>query len=131
VAAAARDVLVALAPGHRERIEAEYASALDSVPDGRAEDAGVALGRQAAQANLERRAGDGIPAGPWPPREGPITEPPFVPTGRPGDYDFTPPFDAPPLGPVALFPGWGRLETFVVDPARHRLPGPDALESPR
>ena len=80
---------------------------------------------QAARANLERRSADGIVPGPWPPSEGPITEPVYVPTGKPGDYDFTPPFDAPPLGPIALFPGLGRLEPFVIDLARHRLAGPD------
>jgi hypothetical protein len=131
VAAAARDVLLAVAPDHRERIEAEYAAALAAVPDGPAEDDGVALGRQSAQANLDRRAGDGVPVGPWPPLEGPITEPRYIPTNDAGDYDFTPPFDAPPLGPVALFPGWGRLEPFAIDAGKHRVPGPDALRSPR
>jgi hypothetical protein len=129
VAAAARDVLLAVAPDHRERVEAEYAAALAAVPDGPAEDDGVALGRQSAQANLDRRAGDGVPVGPWPPIAGPITEPHYVPTGNPGDYDFTPPFDAPPLGPVALFPGWGRLEPFAIHAGKRRWPGPDALRS--
>jgi hypothetical protein len=55
----------------------------------------------------------------------------YVPTGKPGDYAFTPPFDSPPLGPIALFPGWGRLTPFGVDLTKHRLPGPDALESVR
>jgi hypothetical protein len=131
VAAAARDVLLTVAPDHRERIETEYAAALAAVPGGPAEDDGVALGRQSAQANLDRRAGDDVPVGPWPPLEGPITEPRYVPNGIPGDYDFTPPFDTPPLGPVALFPGWGRLEPFAIDRAKHRVPGPDALRSPQ
>ena len=73
----------------------------------------------------------GIVPGPWPPRDGPIAEPVYVPTGKPGDYDFTPPFDAPPLGPIALFPGWGRLTPFVIDLTRHRLGGPDPLTSKR
>jgi hypothetical protein len=67
----------------------------------------VELGQQAAKANLERRDGDGIPIGPWPPTEGQITRPVYQPTGLPGNYAFTPPFDAPPLGPIALFPGGG------------------------
>lgn len=131
VAAAAREVMVALVPGQRDRIDHEYAQALADVPDGPAEDAGVGLGRQAAGGNLDRRSADGIVPGPWPPRDGPITEPVYVPNGTPGDYDFTPPFDAPPLGPIALFPGLGRLEPFVIDVARHRLDGPDALRSHR
>jgi hypothetical protein len=131
VASAARDVLIALAPGQQDRIEKEYASALEHVSDERARDLGVALGQAAARANLDRRAADGIVPGPWPPLEGPIAEPVYVPTGKPGDYDFTPPFDAPPLGPVALFPGLGRFTPFVIDVARHRLRGPDPLRSKR
>jgi hypothetical protein len=130
-ARAARDVLVAVAPRRTDRIEAAYTAALAGVPDGPAEDAGVRLGEQAARANLDRRAADGIAPGPWPPSEGPITEPVYVPTGRPGDYGFTPPFDAPPLGPIALFPGFGRLTPFAIDRARHRLTGPDPLTSRR
>ncbi len=52
-----------------------------------------------------------------------------MPTRAPGDYDFTPPLDAPPLGPVALFPGSGRLTPFAIDLERHRLKGPDPLKS--
>jgi hypothetical protein len=53
----------------------------------------------------------------------------YVPTDRPGDYRFTPPFDAPPLGPIALFPGWGRLEPFVAALEKHRPEGPYPLRS--
>jgi hypothetical protein len=131
VAAAAREVMLAMAPAQRERIEQEYDAALAEVQDGPAKDQGVTLGQQTARANLDRRVDDGIVAGPWPPQEGPITEPVYVPTGEPGDYDFTPPFDAPPLGPIALVPGWGRLMPFAIDRARHRLKGPDSLSSKR
>jgi hypothetical protein len=129
VAAAARDVLIALSPSHREKVELEYAAALAALPGGSASNDGLTLGRRAAQENLERRARDGIPVGAWPPPRGPITEPVYAPGGKPGDYDFTPPFDAPPLGPIALFPGWGRLAPFGVDLAKHRLPGPLSLRS--
>jgi len=131
VARAAHDVLAELAPSHRERIDREYAAAVDRVPDGPAKDAGLILGEETARANLDRRSGDGIIPGPWPPQTGPITEPVYVPTGTPGEYDFTPPFDAPPLGPVALFPGWRRLTPFAIDLERHRLKGPDSLHSRR
>jgi hypothetical protein len=131
VASAARDVMLAMTPNQQPRIEQEYAAALAGVPDGPAKVQGVRLGQQAARANLDRRADDGIVPGPWPPQQGPITEPAYVPTGQPGDYDFTPPFDAPPLGPVALFPGLGRLTPFVTDLGRHRLKGPDPLRSKR
>ena len=32
----------------------------------------------------------------------------YVPTGQPGDYSFTPPFDVPPLGPFVFGPGGAR-----------------------
>jgi hypothetical protein len=122
VAAAARDALVALSPSQTEVVEAAYAAALAAIPDGPARDAGVALGQQSARANLARRAGDGLAT---------ATEPVYVPTGEPGDYDFTPPFDAPPAGPLAVLPGWGRLVPFAVTLGDHRLPGPDPLRSLR
>jgi hypothetical protein len=133
VAAAARDVMIAMAPAQQQRIDNVYAAALADVQDGPAKEQGVTLGQQAARANLDRRAEDGIVAGPWPPQQGPVTEPVYVPTGKPGDYDFTPPFDAPPLGPIALIPGWGRLTPFAADlhAHRHRVKGPDALRSKR
>ena len=129
IASAAREVMIAVAPGRRERIEQAYAAALAAVPDGPAKDDGVRLGERAARANLDRRSDDGITPGPWPPRTGPITEPVYVPTGKPGDYAFTPPFDAPPLGPIALFPGFGHLRPFAIDLAHHHLKGPDPLNS--
>ena len=131
VASAARHVMLDLTPNQRPRIEQEFAAALAHVSAGPARDQGVLLGQQAARANLDRRAGDGIVPSPWPPPHGPITEPVYVPTGKPGDYAFTPPFDAPPPGPIALFPGWGRLTPFVIDLERHRLKGPDPLRSRR
>lgn len=131
VASASHDVLIALAPGARERIEQDYATALSRIRDGRAKEDGIALGQQAARANLERRANDGVVVAPWPPMEGPITQPVYAPTGKPGDYDFTPPFDAPPLGPIALFPGWGKLTPFTIDTGRYRVRGPDPLRSKR
>lgn len=51
---------------------------------------GTFLGQLAARANLDRRADDDIGPGPWPPQQGPITVPVYVPTGEPGDYDFHP-----------------------------------------
>jgi hypothetical protein len=129
VAAAAREVLMTFSPSQREKIETAYVAALAAIPDGPARDKGVSVGVRAARGNIERRAADGIVVGPWPPQSGPITQPIYVPTGQPGNYAFTPPFDAPPLGPAALFPGLGRFAPVAVDGTRHRLPGPDALAS--
>lgn len=131
VASAAREVMLALVPSQQARIEHEYAAALAHVRDGPAKDRGVMFGQQAGRANLVRRNADGIVPGPFPPQQGPITEPVYVPTGAPGDYDFTPPFEAPPLGPIALFPGWGQLRPFVIERTHHRPRGPDPLRSER
>jgi hypothetical protein len=122
VAAASRDVLVALSPSQQLVIEIAYAAALLAIPDGPAKNAGIALGQQCAAANLMRRAGDGSDT---------ATGPEYVPTGEPGDYDFTPPFDPAHLGPAALFPGWGNVTPFGIDLNRHQLPGPDPLNSDR
>jgi hypothetical protein len=131
VASASHDTLIALAPRQRDRIEQEYTAALDRIRD-RGKEEGIALGQRAARANLERRANDGVVVGPWPPTEGAITQPVYERTGKPGDYDFTPPFDAPPMGPIALFPGWGKLTPFALDASRrHHLRGPDDLDTKR
>jgi len=120
VAAAAHDVLVALSPSQQAKVEIAYASALLAVPEGPAKQAGIQLGKQSAAANLTRRIGDGADTS---------TGPVYVPNGQPGDYDFTPPFDVPPLGPGALFPAWGNVTPFAVELSQHQLPGPDALKS--
>ena len=120
IASAARTTLQALAPGQEVKVEIAYHAALLAIPDGAAKAAGIALGQQAAAANLERRSADGFDT---------ATQPTYVSTGAPGDYDFTPPFDAPPLGPGALFPGWGRITPFAIVLADHKLNGPLALTS--
>ena len=120
VAAAAHDVLVALSPSRQSTVEIAYAAALEAVADGPAKDAGIALGQQSAKANLARRSNDGSAT---------ATEPAYASTGAPGDYAFTPPFDQPPFGPVALLPGWGRVTPFAIQLADHQLPGPLSLTS--
>jgi hypothetical protein len=120
IAAAARDTLVALAPSQATRVEFAYAAALLAVPNGPAKDAGIALGKQSAQANLARRVGDGADV---------AGSPAYVSTGQPGDYDFTPPFDGNPFGPIALFPSWGKVTPFGINLANHQVKGPLALTS--
>jgi membrane-associated phospholipid phosphatase len=122
IAAASHDVLAALSPSQRTVVEIAYASALLAIPDGPAKDAGIALGRKCAEANLARRIGDGADTS---------TSPAYAPNGKPGDYAFTPPFDQPPLGPGALFPSWGKVTPFGIELTEHQAPGPDALSSER
>lgn len=120
IATAARDTLVALSASQRTVVEIAYAASLLAIPDGAAKQAGIELGRRSAEANLARRVGDGADT---------AGGPPYVSTGQPGNYDFTPPFDQAPFGPVALFPGWGSVTAFGVEVLNHQLSGPLALTS--
>ena len=120
VAAAARGVLVALIPTQQPFIDDAYVSALAAIPAGPAKTSGIVVGQTAAVLILERRADDGAVE---------AFAVPYLPIGIPGDYAFTPPFDAPPLGPLAFAPGWGAVTPFGIDLNRHRLPGPSSIRS--
>jgi hypothetical protein len=114
VAAAARDVLVALLPDQSALVEGAYARALAGIPDGAAKTAGIAVGEASAAATILRRQGDGAEN---------AAEPAYVPRPGPGEYQFTPPFT------FAAAPGWGRVKPFVIDLREHALEGPDRLSS--
>ena len=114
VAAAARDVLIALVPDQTMRVDSAYAAALASIPDGDAKQAGIALGQMAATANLRRRHDDGADT---------AGQRPYVPRTGSGEYQFTPPFD------FAAQPGWGAVRPFVIDLRDHALEGPLSLTS--
>lgn len=114
VAAAARDVLVALLPDQSALVEAAYVRALAAVPDGPAKMAGIAVGQASASTNLSRRAEDGAAQ---------ATEPAYVPRSGPGEYQFTPPFN------FAALPSWGRVTPFVIDLPEHAVDGPQRLTS--
>ena len=105
VAAAARDVLVALLPDQAALVEAAYSTALAAVPDGPAKTAGIATGQASAAANMTRRQGDGFED---------ATQPVYVPRPDPGEYQFTPPFN------FAAQPGWGHVKPFVIELREHR-----------
>jgi hypothetical protein len=115
VAAAAREVLVALVPDQRALVDAAYERALAALPDGPVKTAGLATGRAAAQATLLRRQADGFAA---------AAQPAYVPHPGTGEYRFTPPFD------FAGLPGMGRVEPFVIDLAAHSVDGPQRPTSP-
>jgi len=118
VATAAHDVLVHLSAA--PNVQPAYDAALAAIPDSAAKSAGIALGKLCADAVLARLAIDGTTA---------ASEPVYVSTKAPGDYDFTP-FNAPtPPGVVGLFPGWGRVQAWGIDVRNHRVPGPDPLGS--
>ena len=108
VAAAARDVLVALLPDQTAHVDAAYTSALAAIADGPAKRAGIATGQSAAQVNIARRHGD----------RHELAAVPYVPRPGAGEYQFTPPFD------FAAQPGWGTVTPFVIDLRDHALEGP-------
>jgi hypothetical protein len=114
VAAAARDVLVALVPDQAAPVEAAYARSLAGVPDGPAKTAGIATGQASAAATILRRQGDGLEE---------ATQPVYVPRPGPGEYQFTPPFT------FAVQPGWGRVKPFIVEVGEHPVEGPLRLST--
>jgi hypothetical protein len=59
-ASALHDTLVALVPAKTSELDAQLASSLASIPDGREQDDGVAAGKAEAQHVLAERAGDGL-----------------------------------------------------------------------
>ena len=106
-------------------IEDRYQSALSVIPADEAKESGKAIGAACARANLDKRANDGLSeAGP------PFSATPiYTPGTAPGDYQFTPPYDAPPFGPLAVAPGWGNLTPFAFDLSKHEVPRPLRLSS--
>jgi hypothetical protein len=87
-AAAAHEVLVTFFPANQAALDDRLAESLSTVPDGDAEDAGVALGRAVGDIVLQARADDGYG-----------TSDPFSPTPGPGVWEPTPPALAPMLEP--------------------------------
>jgi hypothetical protein len=114
VAAASREVLVALVPDQAALVDAAYQRALTAVPDGPSKEAGVAAGRASAAATLARRRHDGVDS---------VAQPVYVPRPGPGEYQFTPPFD------FANLPGWGLVRPFVIELQEHAVDGPQPLSS--
>ncbi len=118
VAAAAHDTLVALVPTAAASVNAEYDTALSSVPEGDRKDAGIATGRAAAAAIFGRRSSDDLLAA--------ITKPYTPGPASPGVYQPT-----PPLGFVILA-GWSELPPFALKSAsQFRAPAPAPIKSLR
>jgi hypothetical protein len=122
VAAAARDVLVALvrqipAPfppacvqAGVASVETDYTSALAAIPDGRHKARGIEVGQAAAAAILALRAADGS--------DTPLVVDNFPQGTAPGEYRFT------PGTPFAFAPGWAHVTPFVLDHSSQFRPGP-------
>ncbi|MFJ3881065.1 vanadium-dependent haloperoxidase [Streptomyces sp. NPDC090077] len=112
VASAVHDALVALAPSRRADLDAALTATLAGIPDGPAEDRGVAAGSRQAAALLADRAGDGLdPAS---------SNAPFaVPGAAPGVWQPTPDGYAP-----AIQYGNRLGRPFLLERADRFRPGP-------
>jgi hypothetical protein len=122
VAAAARDVLVALlnqlptilppecGVAGVASVEADYAAALGAISDGRAKTRGIEVGKAAAAAMLALRAADGA--------DTPLIVTDYPQGTNPGEYRFT------PGTPFAFAPGWADVTPFVLRDSSQFRPGP-------
>jgi hypothetical protein len=120
VAQAAHDTLAALYPAQSASFDAELASDLTKVPNGRWKNAGIDLGQRAAQAILRMRADDGSQH--MEPQVG--TE--FPTSNDPGKWRQ----DPISLVPLALGAFWGAVDPFVLKYAEQfRAPVPPSLNS--
>jgi hypothetical protein len=113
-AAAAHRVLVNLFPAHTATFDAQLAASLADVPNGLAENRGVALGDQAGNLILQLRANDGSNA---------VVG--YEPGTDPGEYQFVPPFEG-----FIFRPEWQFVEPFGMEsPDQFRIAPPPALNS--
>ncbi len=114
--AAAHRALARLHPDQAASLDAQRIASLAAVPDGPAEDAGIAVGEGAALAVLAERADDGSG-----------TDTPYTPGTLPGQYRPTPPDLTP-----AFRPGLGQVEPFAINSgSQFRVDPPPALQSAR
>jgi membrane-associated phospholipid phosphatase len=113
-ATAAYHTLVELFPTRRADFDAALASSLADVPDGPAENQGVAVGQAAAASILALRRHDGFDA-----------VVPYTPGTDPGDWRPTPPAFLPALGAQ-----WPQVTPFAMSSgAQFRPDAPPALDS--
>jgi hypothetical protein len=120
IATAAHDTLAALYPPEQVKLDRDLIAALEKIPQNDAKDVGIALGRQAAQAVLQARAGDHI-----------TDQVDYKPGSEPGMWQPTPGDGiAPNLDPrgpdllPAFGPGWGKVTPFVLMSGDQFRPGP-------
>jgi len=115
VAAAAHDVLVVefgKFVGPNTPFDALYTAELNAIPNGVAENRGIAIGKAAAAAMLASRADEDVLA---------ALSTPYTPGSKPGDFQPTPPTN------IVAGAGWPQIRTFTVkNPAQFRAPKPYA-----
>lgn len=109
IAASAQAALLSQFPNQGTNINPVAEAQLAAIPAGAAKDAGIAWGAAVAQAILALRSQDGS-----------TNVVPYIPGTQPGDWQPTPPANAP-----ALLPGWGLVIPFAMssgDQFRPQMP---------
>jgi hypothetical protein len=115
IASAGHDALAALYPDQKAMLDAELSESLAQVPDGRAEEHGVKLGRITAHAILQDRKHDGASG---------VVD--YTVNPAPGHWQPDP-LNA---GQSAWGPGWGKVTPFALRKgSQFRAPAPPALKS--
>ena len=115
-AQAAHDVLVAVYPDQRQKLDAELATWLERVPDGGGKTEALTLGARAAAAIVALRRDDGTDVD--------LFSPGYRPGTEPGDYQFVPPYD------FAFAREFRYARPFALtSPRQFRVPAPPALTS--
>src|SRR5262245_52225784 len=115
VAAAAHRTLVALYPTQTATLNARLDASLAAIPDGKAEDDGVALGRSVADQVLARRQNDGSG----------VVPPAYLGGTAPGDWRPTPPANL-----SGLHAHWPDVTPFAMTNGdQFRPEAPPALDS--
>lgn len=117
VAAAAHRALITLLPTQASVFDAKLTESLAAVPDGKAEDDGVALGRYVADQILAMRQNDGSG----------VVLPPYLGSTAPGQWRPTPPANAP--GREPHWPGVAPFAITSPDQFDQFVPAPPALGS--
>lgn len=113
VAGAARAILVHYLPGQQAVIDDGYVAALEMIPDGPAEDVGVAFGKSVAEQVIAARVDDGF--------RGPGNYTPPV-TSQPGEWV--------PTGPSPIGTYSAQMRPFAIKSnSKFRPAGPPALYS--
>src|SRR5437764_466566 len=114
-AQAAHDTLIQLYPSQKAMFDAALTDTLAHVPNGKAEDGGIAVGKYVAAAILTARANDGSDV---------MMD--YHPIGAPGHHQ------PDPLHPDQGFltPDWGHVTPFAIpNMAQYVSPAPPALDS--
>jgi PAP2 superfamily len=107
---AAHEILVALYPTLKQKLDAAFQMSLVPIPDGDDKAMGIFVGQIVADQVLSLRSNDGASAQPIP----------YIFGTAPGDYQSTPPnFPKQPQ-----FTHWSRVTPFALDGASQFRPGP-------